>query len=50
MSFDKQYLRDWLESIGWNKQPPVPQLPPEVVNNTQAKYLEALRLLTGETI
>ena len=50
MSFDKQYLRDWLESIGWNKQPPVPQLPPEVVNNTRAKYLEALRLLTGETI
>lgn len=50
ISFDKQYLRDWLESIGWNKQPPVPQLPPEVVNNTRAKYLEALRLLTGETI
>jgi phosphoribosylaminoimidazole-succinocarboxamide synthase len=50
VSFDKQYLRDWLESIGWEKQPPVPELPPEVIRNTSAKYLEALRLLTGESL
>ena len=50
MSFDKQYVRDYLESIHWNKQPPVPELPPEVVANTRSKYLEALRLLTGETL
>ena len=49
-SFDKQYLRDWLESISWNKQPPVPELPPEVVNNTRAKYLEALRIITGKSL
>ncbi len=50
ISFDKQYLRDWLESIGWNKQPPVPTLPLEVIHNTRTKYLEALHLLTGETL
>lgn len=50
VSYDKQYLRDWLESIGWNKQPPVPELPPEVIRNTREKYLEALRLLTRETL
>ena len=50
MSFDKQYVRDYLESIGWVKQPPVPELPPEVVKNTSAKYTEALRLLGGETL
>jgi phosphoribosylaminoimidazole-succinocarboxamide synthase len=46
-SFDKQYVRDYLESIGWNKQPPGPQLPSEVVQQTRAKYREAFRLLTG---
>jgi phosphoribosylaminoimidazole-succinocarboxamide synthase len=46
-SFDKQYVRDYLESIGWNKQPPGPQLPSEVVEQTRAKYREAYRLLTG---
>jgi phosphoribosylaminoimidazole-succinocarboxamide synthase len=46
-SFDKQYVRDYLESIGWNKQPPGPQLPPDVVERTRAKYREAYRLLTG---
>jgi phosphoribosylaminoimidazole-succinocarboxamide synthase len=46
-SFDKQYVRDYLESIGWNKQPPGPQLPPEVVDHTRAKYREAYRLLAG---
>ena len=46
-SFDKQYVRDYLESIGWNKRPPGPQLPPEVVERTRAKYREAYRLLAG---
>jgi phosphoribosylaminoimidazole-succinocarboxamide synthase len=46
-SFDKQYVRDYLESIGWNKQPPGPQLPPQVVERTRAKYREAYRLLAG---
>jgi phosphoribosylaminoimidazole-succinocarboxamide synthase len=46
-SFDKQYVRDYLESIGWNKKPPGPQLPPEVVERTRAKYREAYRLLVG---
>jgi len=46
-SFDKQYVRDYLESIGWNKKPPGPQLPPEVVERTRAKYREAYRLLAG---
>ena len=44
-SFDKQYLRDYLEQIGWNKQPPAPPLPHEVVEGTSARYLEALRRL-----
>ena len=46
-SFDKQYLRDYLEQIGWNKQPPAPPLPQEVVAGTSDRYLEALRRLTG---
>lgn len=45
-SFDKQYIRDWLESSGWNKQPPVPSIPSDVVAKTVAKYREALSLLT----
>lgn len=49
-SFDKQYVRDYLESIRWNKQPPAPSLPDEVVRNTSAKYLEAYRLLTGKSL
>ena len=48
-SYDKQYLRDYLVSIKWNKQPPAPQLPQEVVDNTRRKYLEALTQLTGAT-
>jgi phosphoribosylaminoimidazole-succinocarboxamide synthase len=44
-SFDKQYLRDYLERIGWNKQPPAPPLPEEVVQGTSARYLEAMRRL-----
>ena len=46
-SFDKQYVRDYLESIRWNKQPPVPSLPEEVVRRTREKYLDAYRRLTG---
>lgn len=46
-SFDKQYVRDYLESIHWNKQAPAPALPPDVVEKTKAKYLEAFRLVTG---
>jgi phosphoribosylaminoimidazole-succinocarboxamide synthase len=45
-SFDKQYVRDYLEQIGWNKQPPAPALPDEVVAGTSARYLEALRRLS----
>ena len=44
-SFDKQYVRDYLERLGWNKQPPAPPLPVEVVAGTSARYLEALRRL-----
>jgi len=49
-SFDKQYVRDYLESIRWNKQPPAPALPDDVAKRTQAKYLEAFRRLTGRDI
>lgn len=47
-SFDKQYLRDYLESLDWNKQPPPPVLPQDVIKNTSAKYVEALRYITGD--
>ncbi len=49
-SFDKQFLRDYLETLDWNKTPPGPQLPPEIVNKTQAKYLEAYERLTGKKL
>ena len=49
-SFDKQFVRDYLEKIGWNKQPPVPALPDDVVMRTRDKYLEAYRLLTGRDL
>jgi phosphoribosylaminoimidazole-succinocarboxamide synthase len=49
-SFDKQYVRDWLEQSGWSKQPPAPSLPPEVVAGTASRYREALTWLTGETL
>ena len=45
-SFDKQFVRDWLESRNWNKQPPAPALPDDILARTAAKYEEALRLLT----
>jgi len=47
-SYDKQYLRDYLESLGWNKQPPPPPLPADVIANTRTRYLQALETLTGE--
>jgi phosphoribosylaminoimidazole-succinocarboxamide synthase len=49
-SFDKQYVRDWLERSGWNKQPPAPALPDEVVTGTTNRYREAYEWLTGETL
>jgi phosphoribosylaminoimidazole-succinocarboxamide synthase len=49
-SFDKQFVRDYLEAIRWNKQAPAPALPEDVVEKTQAKYLEAFRLLTGRRL
>jgi len=49
-SYDKQYLRDYLESLGWNKQPPPPPLPAEVIANTRTRYLQALKTLTGEEL
>jgi len=48
VSFDKQYLRDYLDRCGWNHTPPAPELPVEVVRNTRARYVEALERLTGE--
>ena len=46
-SFDKQFVRDWLESTGWNKTPPAPELPRDVVSKTREKYIAAYRQLTG---
>jgi phosphoribosylaminoimidazole-succinocarboxamide synthase len=49
-SFDKQFVRDYLESIRWNKQPPVPTLPDDVVQRTREKYVEAFRVLSGREL
>jgi len=49
-SFDKQFVRDYLESIHWNKQAPAPSLPPDVAERTQRKYLDAFRRLTGREL
>ncbi len=46
-SFDKQFVRDYLESSGWGKTPPAPTLPDEVVSKTQEKYKQVLKMLTG---
>ena len=46
-SFDKQFVRDYLETLDWNKQPPGPKLPTDVISKTTAKYLEAYERLTG---
>jgi phosphoribosylaminoimidazole-succinocarboxamide synthase len=49
-SFDKQYVRDYLERIGWNKQPPAPALPPDVIEGTRDKYREAYQRITGHAL
>jgi phosphoribosylaminoimidazole-succinocarboxamide synthase len=49
-SFDKQFVRDYLEQIRWNKQPPVPSLPDDVIGKTREKYVEAFRRLTGREL
>lgn len=49
-SFDKQYVRDYLETLDWNKKPPAPAIPKEVAEATTSRYLDAYRLLTGKTL
>jgi len=49
-SYDKQYVRDYLESIRWDKRPPAPPLPADVVERTRAKYLEAYERITGKSL
>lgn len=49
-SMDKQFLRDYLEKSGWNKEPPVPKLPADIVQGTSERYLMAYRMITGESI
>lgn len=49
-SFDKQFVREYLESLGWNKEPPLPTLPAEIVNKTSEKYLEAYYKITGKKL
>jgi phosphoribosylaminoimidazole-succinocarboxamide synthase len=49
-SYDKQFVRDYLESIEWNKLPPGPSLPPEIVERTRQKYLDCFRLITGRSL
>jgi phosphoribosylaminoimidazole-succinocarboxamide synthase len=46
-SFDKQYLRDWAAGSGWNKRPPAPEVPPEIIEATRARYVEAYERVTG---
>jgi phosphoribosylaminoimidazole-succinocarboxamide synthase len=50
VSLDKQFVRDYLESLDWDKNPPAPELPDSVVNKTSAKYLDAYRMLTGKDL
>ena len=47
-SFDKQFVRDWLEQSGWNKQAPAPHIPEDIIERTAAKYREALERLTAQ--
>jgi phosphoribosylaminoimidazole-succinocarboxamide synthase len=47
-SFDKQYVRDWASASGWDKRPPAPEIPDEVVAGTRARYVQAYELITGE--
>jgi phosphoribosylaminoimidazole-succinocarboxamide synthase len=48
-SFDKQYVRDWAAGSGWDKQPPAPVIPEDVVAGTRARYVEAYELIAGES-
>src|SRR5690606_6788807 len=48
-AFDKQFVRDWAAGTGWNKQPPAPEIPPDVVEATRARYIEAYQRITGQT-
>ena len=47
-SFDKQYMRDWLDETGWDHSPPAPALPSEVITGTRARYAEAYEKITGQ--
>ena len=49
-AFDKQFVRNWLADSGWNKEPPAPELPPDIVAKTVERYSQALERLTGETL
>jgi phosphoribosylaminoimidazole-succinocarboxamide synthase len=49
-SFDKQFVRDYLETLDWDKSPPAPRLPKEVIEKSSAKYVEAFRRLTGSEL
>jgi phosphoribosylaminoimidazole-succinocarboxamide synthase len=49
-SFDKQYVRDWADEAGWDHSPPAPELPPDVVEQTRAKYVEAYERITGSSL
>ncbi len=49
-SFDKQYLRDWLDEVGWDHSPPAPELPDDVVANTRARYVDAYERITGRAL
>ena len=49
-SFDKQYVRDWLDEAGWDHSPPPPELPGDVISNTRAKYVEAYERISGRTL
>jgi len=50
VSFNKQFARDYLENIDWNKAPPAPQIPTEIIEKTSLKYLEAYQRITGKTL
>ncbi|MBN2478033.1 phosphoribosylaminoimidazolesuccinocarboxamide synthase [Candidatus Micrarchaeota archaeon] len=50
LSLDKQYVRDYLETLDWNKQPPAPTLPPEVISKTTERYLQAYKMITGKDL
>jgi phosphoribosylaminoimidazole-succinocarboxamide synthase len=50
VSYDKQFVRDYLETLPWNKQPPAPHLPPNIIDKTSVKYLEAYSGLTGREL